>query len=191
MGPYALEIAFLLVELGLFTAAVLFFRRAILWFVFGQLDAPFVPTPKRYASVVTEALDVQAGDTVYELGSGDGRFVLACAKLSPTARFLGVERNIFLHLIASTRKRFAGNPTNVEFRRGDLFETDLSHTNKMYLYLLTPAMLDLQSRFEKEFSGRVASRAFKFANKEPSSVVALGTRSGAHGQHNLYVYDFE
>jgi hypothetical protein len=187
----ALETVFLIVELGLLTAAIFFFMRAAQWFVYGRVDAPFVPTPTRYAHIVVEALDVRKGDTVYELGSGDGRFVLAYAKCVPDASYIGIERNPFLHAVALVRKRIAGNPPNVEFRRGDFFKADLSGADKIYAYLLTSVMRELESKFESEFSGRLASRAFTLAQKEPSSIIALGDRAGAHGQHKLFVYDFE
>jgi len=51
-------------------------------------------------------------------------------------------------------------------------------------------MFQLQPKFEKEFKGRVASRAFPIPRKELSNVVALTERIGMHGQHLLFVYDF-
>jgi predicted RNA methylase len=187
----AFETIFLIVELGLLTAAVFFFLRAIQWFMFGRVDAPFVPTPQKYAGIVVEALDVRDNDTVYELGSGDGRFILACAKLSPRSKYVGIEYNPLLHVIALIRKRVTSGAHNVEFRRGNFFDTDFSEADKLYAYLLTTVMRELEPKFGREFKGRVASRAFTLANKEPSSVIQLSDRAGAHGQHNLYVYDFE
>lgn len=190
MGMLAFEIALLIVQLLLAAATAFFLFRVLVFAISGHLDVPFVPTPVTYAEIVAAALELSPGDVVYELGSGDGRFLLSYARLEPGARYVGVERNPLLHAMARMRKRLAGNPTNVEFRRGDFYKTDFSPANKMYLYLLDSVMHELQPKFEREFKGRLASRAFPFSRKALSNVVALTEKIGAHGQHLLFVYEF-
>lgn len=178
------------IQLVLLVVAALFLWKIVTWLISEHLDVPFVPTPTRYANIIAAALELSPGDVVYELGSGDGKFMLACAALEPEARFVGVERNPLLHLASVVRKHIAGNPPNVEFRRGNFFKTDLSDANKIYAYLLDPVMFRLQPKFEKEFRGRIASCAFPFPRRELANVVALTDVIGAHGQHLLFVYDF-
>lgn len=178
------------IQIGLIISIALYIFWMAKWLVLGKLDAPFLPTPVRYAPLVLETLAVQAGDIVYELGSGDGRFMLECAKLAPKARFVGIERNPFLHGIALLRKKSARNAPNVEFRRGNFFDADFSEATKVYAYLLDDVMFRLSPKFQSEFKGRIASRAFPIPRKELSNVVALTERIGAHGQHLLFVYDF-
>jgi predicted RNA methylase len=155
------------------------------------MDAPFVRTPAHFATIVAESLELASGDVVFELGSGTGTFMLALAALAPQARFIGIERNPFLHTTALMRKRLAGNPQNVEFRRGDLFKADFSEANKAYAYLLDTVMYRLQPKFEREFKGILASRAFPFPQRRPDGVVALSEHIGAHGQHLLFMYDLK
>jgi hypothetical protein len=190
MGALEFEAILLVLQLVLLGAVLFFLGRILIWVISNHLDVPFVPTPMRYAPIVIEALEVREGDIVFELGSGDGRFLLACARLDPSIRFVGIERNPLLHLAALLRKRFTGRPSNAEFRLGNFFATDLSEADKVYAYLLDPVMFRLQSKFEKEFKGRVASRAFPFPRRELSNVVALTETIGGHGQHLLFVYDF-
>jgi len=190
MVVLALEVLLLAVQIALFAAVAAFLLRVLVWAISGQLDAPFVPTPTRYAKTVVETLELSPSDVVYEIGSGDGRFVLACARLAPDTKFVGIERNPFLHIIARFKKYRGGNPRNMEFRRGDFFKADFSQATKMYAYLLDSAMYQLQPKFEREFKGRVASRAFPFVRKELSNVIELSGTIGAHGQHLLFVYDF-
>ncbi|MDR3571954.1 MAG: methyltransferase domain-containing protein [Candidatus Pacebacteria bacterium] len=178
------------IQVGLLVSIALYAWLLFRWLAFGIVDAPFVPTPARYSKLVLETLDIRSGDVVYELGSGDGKFMLSCALLQPEAKFMGVERNPFLHALALARKRFGGNPANVEFRRGDFFATDLAQASKIYTYLLDSMMLRLKPKFEQEFKGRLASRAFSIPQKEPSNVITLTHKIGAHGQHLLFVYDF-
>jgi hypothetical protein len=191
MIALALAAFLLLIQISLFAAVAIFLFRLIVWIVSGNLDAPFVPTPERYAELVAVVLEFSPGDVVYELGSGEGSFMLACAALAPDTRFVGIERNPFLHGAALVRKRWAGNPQNVELRRGNFFKSDLSEATKIYAYLLDTVMFRLKPKFEKEFKGRVASRAFPIPKMELSNVVALTERIGAHGQHLLFVYDFK
>ncbi len=191
MGALVLEITLLLIQLALAVAAVIFLYRCLVFLISGQLEVPFVPTPIRYADIVVATLEVATGDVVYELGSGDGRFMLACAALAPEATFVGVERNPLLHVAALVRKRLSRSPHNITFVRGNFFKVDLSAANKVYAYLLDSVMVQLQPKFDREFKGRVASRAFPFSRKQLSNVVALTDRIGAHGQHLLFVYDFD
>jgi hypothetical protein len=190
MEALIFQLLLLLVQVALFVAVCFFVFRCLVWLVSGRMDAPFVPTPVHFAGLVVEALELAPGDVVFELGSGAGTFMLALAALSPEARFVGIERNPFLHLIALVQKRLAGNPQNVEFRRGDIFEADFSEANKVYAYLLDTVMHHLHPKLEREFKGVLASRAFPFPRKKPDGVVALSDHIGAHGQHLLFMYDF-
>ena len=190
MEALTFELLLLVVQVALFIAVCFFVFRSLLWLVSGRMDAPFVPTPTRYADIVAGSLELAPGDVVFELGSGAGTFVFALAALAPEARFIGIERNPFLHIIALARKRLVGSPKNVEFRRGDLFRSDFSEANKAYAYLLDTVMHRLQPKFEQEFKGVLASRAFPFPRKKPDGVVTLSEHIGAHGQHLLFMYDF-
>ncbi len=173
-----------------FFALLRFLLRVLVWAISGEPDAPFVRTPVRYAPLIAEALAIGQNDVVYELGSGDGRFLLVCALHEPGARFVGIERNPLLHLRALLNKRLVGNPRNVELRREDFFGSDLSGATKLYAYLLDPAMQRLQPKLEREFKGTLASRAFPLPRKELANVVALTEKIGAHAQHLLFVYAF-
>lgn len=177
------------IQVGLLISAAIYVFWMARWLIWGKLDAPFLPTPIRYAPAILATLDTRHGDIVYELGSGDGRFMLVCARLAPQARFVGVERNALLHLIALMRMRCA-KLDNVEFKRADFFSIDFSQATKMYTYLLDSMMLRLKPKFEQEFTGRLASRAFPIPRRESATVVELTDKVGAHGQHLLFVYDF-
>ncbi|MBM3261590.1 class I SAM-dependent methyltransferase [Candidatus Kaiserbacteria bacterium] len=156
-----------------------------------NLDVPFVPTRRPHFSRIIEALEVYDGDVVYELGSGDGRFIMACARARSNARYVGIERNPFLHLIALWRRKWAGSPANVSFVRGDFFTTDFSDATRLYAYLMPQVMDALLPKFERECAGaRLASTAFAFSHKAPAEVIKLSTPSRLNGQHTLYVYAF-
>jgi len=177
MAHVLLIIVFLL-QLLLLGALSFFIVRALVQIVSDRTDVPFVRT-----------LDIRPGETVCELGSGDGGFLLWCASMYPSSEFMGIERNPLLHYYASWRRRRAGLK-NLSFVRGNLFDTDLSCAQKMYAYLLNPVMDRLLPKFQREFHGRLASRAFRFKAKQPVSTIELSLKKGWHGEHLLHIYDF-
>ena len=154
------------------------------------LDVPFVPTPARYRRVIDAALQIAPEDVVYELGSGTGGLLIALAKKYPESVFVGIELNVVLYAYAKILKRLLGNPPNLDFRRENFFDTDLSKPNKIYGYLLNTIMEKLLTKLERETKGvRFASRAFQFKSKSPVETIQLSKMPGSHGEHMLYVYE--
>jgi len=186
-----LLLGIVLIELCLIAVMLFLCLSIIAWTVSGYIEVPFVPTPKSVFPHIVKALVFEAGDVVYDLGSGDGRFLIACARLQPGAQFIGIERNMLLHAYALCNKRLHGSTPNVHFRWGNFFHTDLSNATKIYAYLLSSVMDALLPQFEQQLKGtRIASRAFKFSKKSPAETVQLSEKPGSHNQHMLYVYDF-
>lgn len=178
-------------QVCLIAGIIAFLVRIVPWAMTGHMDSPFVPTRGRVLAEVARALECGEGDIVYELGSGDGRFLLTCARLSPKSRYVGIERNPVLYALALVRKRLAGNPSNVTFQRKDFFDVGLRDATKIYLYLLPGALDRLQQKFERELRGvRVVSCAFRFSGKNPIRTITLPFGEGLLGQHLLYVYEF-
>lgn len=179
------------VEVALLLLAGVFLIRPIRMLIFGRLDAPSVPTPRRVLPHIVEALELCAGDTVYDLGSGDGRIVLRCAKLEPSARFVGIERSLFLHFVSRFRALLSGSPANVSFLRQDIFQADLSSATKLYAYLTPPLMSALLRKIEREARGaRMVSYTFQFKDKPPLRTVFLSALKNHRGSARLYIYEF-
>ena len=108
-------------------------------------DVPFVTTPDNVAFTMLQIARVNAQDFVIDLGSGDGRIVIAAAKQFG-ARALGVE--IVPDLVKKSRESAAaaGVGSRVEFREEDLFKTDLSDATVITMYLLPDVNLELRPR---------------------------------------------
>src|SRR3989338_4289454 len=154
-----------------------------------QMRSPFLRTPRAYFDTIFEALKVKAGDVVYDLGCGDGSLLLECAIRNPGVRCVGIERNPLLCAYARLRARMRRNLKNLTFVRGNLFDSDLSAATHIYTYLVPSAMELLSKKIAHEGTHvRLASRAFRLLGRTPTSVHQLSTTSGAHGQHQLFVY---
>src|SRR5690606_8077607 len=92
---------------------------------FGGLDVPFVPSEERVVEAMLRLGAVDAGDVVYDLGSGDGRIVIAAAR-DHGAQAVGVEMDSRRVAQAEARAARAGVSHMVSFIEYDLFHADFS-----------------------------------------------------------------
>jgi SAM-dependent methyltransferase len=97
-------------------------------------DVRFVATPQEVVDAMLTAARVTSADIVYDLGSGDGRIVIAAAK-KYGARGVGVEINPQLVAESNASARAAGVSHLVQFVQGDLFTADFSAATVVALYL--------------------------------------------------------
>ena len=139
-------------------------------------DAPFLVTPPE---VVDQMLKLARGgpdDVVYDLGSGDGRLVIAAAR-DFRARGVGIE--IDPKLVAQSREhaRRAGVEPRVTFLEQDLFQADLSAATVVTIYLTREVNLRLRPKLERELSPgtRVVSFNFDMGDWEPVSMLRVDT----------------
>jgi SAM-dependent methyltransferase len=95
---------------------------------------PYVQTPMEIVERMLRMAEVRAGDSVIDLGSGDGRIVIEAAKLG--ARGLGVDLDPNLVKLATQNARRAGVADRARFEVRDIFETDLSRATVVTMYLL-------------------------------------------------------
>lgn len=101
-------------------------------------DASFVPTPHDVVAKMLDLAAVTKDDVVYDLGSGDGRVVVAAAK-SKGCQAVGVELDKELVAKAKARAKDAGVGKLVTIEHGDLFEADFSSATVVALFV-TPTM---------------------------------------------------
>ena len=100
----------------------------------GAQDVPFLESPESVVEAMLELAQVSETDVVYDLGSGDGRIVIAAAA-SRDARGVGVEIESDLVEQSNDSARDAGVEDLVTFVQGDFFETDFSEATVVMLYL--------------------------------------------------------
>jgi len=97
-------------------------------------DVPWVPTPDVLVDTMLEMAAVTADDRVIDLGSGDGRMVIAAARLG--ARATGVEFEKSLVELSTRSAAEAGVANLTEFVATDLFGFDLSPATVITMFLL-------------------------------------------------------
>ncbi len=102
-------------------------------------DVVWVPTPQELVEKMLDMAKVTPQDIVIDLGSGDGRNVIAAAKRG--ARAYGFEFNPEMVALSRRRAQEAGVADRATFIEGDMFEADISKATVMALFLL-PSNLD-------------------------------------------------
>ena len=95
---------------------------------------PYVQTPMEIVERMLRMAEVRAGDSVIDLGSGDGRIVIEAAKRG--ARGLGVDLDPALVKLATQNAQRVGVADRARFEVRDIFETDLSGASVVTMYLL-------------------------------------------------------
>ena len=128
------------------------------------LGAPFVPTPKNTLNIMIKLADVKPGERAVDLGSGDGRIVIALAKAG--ARAHGFEINPLLVVVSKWRIWRAGLSGKAFIHWANLFSIDFSEYEIVTVYGLMGVMKKLENKIKNNLpvGGRIVSHAFKFPN---------------------------
>jgi hypothetical protein len=136
-------------------------------------DVVWVPTPPELVEKMLDLAEVGPTDFVIDLGSGDGRNIIAAARRG--ARGLGVEYDRNLVELSRKRARDAGVADRAAFEQGDMYEADLSTATVLALFL-TPEHLDsMQERFLAMTPGtRIVLNTFPVTDWEPDATETLG-----------------
>jgi SAM-dependent methyltransferase len=149
--------------------------------VIAQADVPYVPTPNEVVVEMLNIAGVTKDDVIYDLGSGDGRLVIAAAKQFG-ARGVGVEIDPKLIQESNENARLAGVSDRVKFLQQDLFQIDLSEATVVTLYLLPEVNLRLRSKLLRELKPgtRLVSHQFDMKDWKPDRSEVVRTPSRLH-----------
>ncbi|MDB5811965.1 MAG: SAM-dependent methyltransferase [Betaproteobacteria bacterium] len=122
-------------------------------------DVIWVPTPQGLVDKMLDMTKVTSADTVYDLGSGDGRTVITAAKRG--AKAVGIEYNPDMVELSKRNAEKAGVTAKATFMKADLFETDFSPATVITMYLLPSINTKLRPKILNLKPGtRVVSHAF-------------------------------
>ncbi len=110
-------------------------------------DVVWVPTPPELVEKMLDMAEVTPRDVVMDLGSGDGRNIIAAAKRG--ARAIGVEYNPDMVALSQRLAKEAGVADKATFIQGDMYEADISGSTVMALFLLPDNLRKLTDKFLK------------------------------------------
>ena len=95
----------------------------------------FVATREEVAARMIDLAKLKKGDVVTDLGAGDGRLVITSAKANPGVTGFGVDLNPKLVMEAKARAWVEGVDKQVTFHQQNVFDTDLSKVDVIYMWL--------------------------------------------------------
>ena len=129
-------------------------------------DVIWVPTPPELVDKMLDLADVSEKDFLIDLGSGDGRTVIAAAKLG--AKALGIEFNPDMVELSKKKAEEAGVSNKTNFVVADLFGYDLSEATVITMFLLPDINLRLRPHLLALRPGtRIVSNTFTMGEWQP------------------------
>ncbi|MFA5869044.1 MAG: SAM-dependent methyltransferase [Candidatus Bathyarchaeia archaeon] len=152
----------------------------LLWLIWPILiGAMFLPTPPEVVEKMLSIADVGAGDVLYDLGSGDGRIIIAAAERG--ARGVGVEADPIRVLWSRLRARRSPAHDRLRVIWGDFFKASVSEATVVTVYQGESINNRLREKFEAELKpgSRVVSFSFKLEGWEPAE---------KHPDADVYLY---
>jgi SAM-dependent methyltransferase len=132
------------------------------------VDVPYVPTPPAIVTAMLTIARVGPSDVVYDLGSGDGRIVIAAAKAFG-ARGVGIECNPALIAEARAAADRVGVGDRVRFVEQDFFTANIRKASVVTLYLLPAVNLRIRGKLRSELrpGTRVVSHCYAMGDWLP------------------------
>ena len=140
------------------------------------LDVPYVPSDEKIVHSLLDLAEVTGEDTLYDLGCGDGRILVAAA-LERNTHGVGIDIDPMRINEAIEYAGHTGVEHLVHFFEGDLMEVDLSAATVVTLYLLDAVNIKLRPRLLDELSPgtRVVSHAFNMGDWKPDQQQRSGS----------------
>ena len=131
-------------------------------------EVPYIQTPANVVDAMLSIAGVGPQDYLIDLGSGDGRIVIAAAKRYQ-ARGLGIELDNWLVAESRANATREGVSSRVRFLHQDIFQADFRAATVLTMYLLPEVNLDLRPRilFELRPGTRVVSHDWDMGDWEP------------------------
>lgn len=124
-----------------------------------KLDVPYVPTPDAVVAKMLDLVEIQKGERLIDLGSGDGRIAIAAAKRGAEA--YGVDINPVRVEEAKGNAQKEGVAGQATFEVKNLFDTNIEQFDIVTMYLLPSVNRDLRPRLlEMKPGTRLVSHAF-------------------------------
>jgi len=143
-------------------------------------DSPWSPwwrTGSKTARTACDMLGISRKDVVYELGSGDGEFVLTAAKEFSAKRAVGIEIDYTRYYISKLRKQISGCK-NCQFIRADFKKINLSDATVVYFYLVPAVIKRISPKLKQEL--KPGTKIVSYRYPAPFTLVKK--------KDNLYLY---
>jgi ribosomal protein L11 methylase PrmA len=128
----------------------------------------WIPTQEEFINSFFQICPLSTSDTVYDLGSGDGRLLFAALQKG-AAKCVGVDINPDQVKVASEAATRRSLNDKIKFIEADVMDVDLSEASVIFCYLCTTASAALKPKFEKELKPgtRIVMESFPIHGWKP------------------------
>lgn len=147
---------------------------------------PFVPTKQDVVKKMIKAANLKDGDTIYDLGCGDGRFLIEAAK-EKRVTAIGIEASWIVTMLAKFRIWISGQ--KVRLISGNFFKKNISDADVIFCYLFPGVMNKLKDKFISELKEGAKIISFSFPIKEWQPVEVIQTDTNKPKNFLIYVYE--
>ncbi|XP_024879571.1 protein FAM173B [Temnothorax curvispinosus] len=147
---------------------------------FRKICLPYVPATRQQIKNVIRALNGRSGSLI-DLGSGDGRIVLAAAKRGFKAH--GIELNTWLVWYSRLQALINGLSSETAFLKQDLWKHHLGNYDNVVIFGVDQMMGDIEKKFNTELRRDSLVIACRFPLPNTRPVVTIG-----HGVDTVWVY---
>lgn len=139
-----------------------------------DVPTPYIPSTRMNVDEMLRVGGVTPADIVYDLGSGDGRVVIAAAK-DYGARGVGIELDPDLVKVSIANAQAAGVAERALFRQGDVLTADIKDATVVTMYLLTSLVAKLENRLLNELKPgtRIVAHDYGFQKWKPDREVKI------------------
>jgi len=150
--------------------------------------APYVNSPEHAIEKMLDMASLKRGETLYDLGCGDGRILIAAAERYKV-NAVGIEISEHLAKRAAENVKKAGLQDRVKVVHGNFMQTDLRQANVVTLYLATTANESLRPNLERYL--RPNTRVVSYDYPIPGwKAINTSETEGLHGAtHTIYLYE--
>lgn len=165
----------------LFAGAIVGTALVYIFLAFGifRYGVPFIPSQKERIRKMLDFADIKPGDTVYDLGCGDGRLLFFAAQKG--ARAIGHEAMFPLVFFIRVRNLFTSH--HIEVHVSDFFKENFEDADVIFCYLSQPHMQRIKKEIYPQLpkGARIISNVFHLPGEEPE-------KSEKMGRGTVYVY---
>ena len=145
---------------------------------------PFVPTPKKNVKSIIDQFNLKPGQVFYDLGCGEGRFLIEAEKRG--AKATGFEIAPWAYLRGRTNLMLHRSKAKINFK--NFYQQNISDADAIFGYLMDTVMPKVEQKLESELKPgcKVICKGFKLPNWIPDKIINLQPKN-KHAR-NIYIY---
>jgi predicted RNA methylase len=149
-----------------------------------DLDVAYIPTPKSIVHQMLSLAQIRRGETVYDLGAGDGRILVEAARKFG-AKVVGIE--IDPERVSRIRERVKSTGIEAHVIQADFMDVDVSPADAVIIYLSESVNSKLAPKLKQELKegARIVSLDYELPGFTPEKV-RMGRSGGL--ERKLFLY---